>query len=48
MDKKIIITEGLKAVQLSTAVVNLLYSILLDNMPVKDSILLDSLVCICN
>ena len=38
--------KRLKTVQLSTALVTLLYSILLDNLPVKDSILLDSLVCI--
>ena len=38
--------EGLKIVQLSTAVVNLLYSILLDNLPVKVSIMLDFLVFI--
>ena len=37
--------EGLKTVQLSTTVVMLLYSsILLDNLPVKGSILLDFLV----
>ena len=38
--------EGLKAVQLSTIVVTLLYSTLFDNLPVKGSILLDFLVFI--
>ena len=33
--------EGLKMVQLSTVVVTLLYSTLLDDLPVKGSILLD-------
>ena len=33
--------EGLKIVQLSTVVVTLLYSTLLDYLPVKGSILLD-------
>ena len=33
--------EGLKTVQLSTVVVTLLYSTLLDDLPVKGSILLD-------
>ena len=36
--------EGLKTVQLSTVVVTLLYSTLLDNLPVKGLILLDFLV----
>ena len=36
--------EGLKTVQLSTVVVTLLYSTLLDDLPVKGSILLDFLV----
>ena len=36
--------EGLKTVWPSTAVVTLLYSTLLDNLPVKGSILLDFLV----
>ena len=36
--------EGLKTVQLSTVVVSLLYSTLLDDLPVKGSILLDFLV----
>ena len=38
--------EELKTVQLSTVVVTLLYSILLDNLPVKGSILLVFLVFI--
>ena len=38
------IMEGLKRVQLSTVVVTLLYSTLLDDLPVKGSILLDFLV----
>ena len=36
--------EGLKTVQLSTVIVTLLYSTLLDDLPVKGSILLDFLV----
>ena len=36
--------KGLKAVQLSTVLVTLWYSILLDDLPVKGSILLDFLV----
>ena len=36
--------EGLKTVQLSTVVVTLLYSTLLDDLPVKGLILLDFLV----
>ena len=36
--------EGLKMVQLSTVIVNLLYGTLLDDLPVKGSILLDFLV----
>ena len=36
--------EGLKTVQLSTVVVTLLHSTLLDDLPVKCSILLDFLV----
>ena len=36
--------ESLKTVQLSTVIVTLLYSTLLDNLPVKGSILLDFLV----
>ena len=36
--------EGLKTVQLSTIIVTLLYSTLLDDLPVKGSILLDFLV----
>ena len=36
--------EGLKTVQLRTDVVTLLYSTLLDDLPVKGSILLDFLV----
>ena len=36
--------EGLNTIQLSTVVVTLLYSTLLDNLPVKGSILLDFLV----
>ena len=36
--------EGLKTVQLSIVVVTLLYSNLLDNLPVKGSILLDFLI----
>ena len=36
--------EGLNTVQLSTVVITLLYSILLDNLPVKGLILLDFLV----
>ena len=36
--------EGLKTGQLSTVVVTLLYSTLLDDLPVKGSILLDFLV----
>ena len=36
--------EGLKTVQLSTVIVVLLYSTLLDDLPVKGSILLDFLV----
>ena len=36
--------EGLKMVQLSTVIVTLLYSILLDDPPVKGVILLDFLV----
>ena len=43
MEKKIRV-EGLKAVKLSTVVVTLLCSTLLDNLPVKGSILLDFLV----
>ena len=35
--------EGLKTVQLNTIVVTLLYSTLLDNLPVKGLILLDFL-----
>ena len=38
--------EGLKTVQLSTVIVTLLYSTLLDDLPVKGSILLDFLVFI--
>ena len=36
--------EGLKTVQLSTVIVTVLYSTLLDDLPVKGSILLDFLV----
>ena len=36
--------EGLKTVQFSTVIVTLLYSTLLDDLPVKGSILLDFLV----
>ena len=36
--------EGLKRAQLSTNIVTLLYSTLLDDLPVKGSILLDFLV----
>ena len=36
--------EGLKMVQLSTVIVTLLYSTMLDDLPVKGSILLDFLV----
>ena len=36
--------EGLKTVQLSTVIVTLLYSTLLNDLPVKGSILLDFLV----
>ena len=36
--------EGLKTVQLSTIIVTLLYGTLLDDLPVKGSILLDFLV----
>ena len=36
--------KGLKTVQLSTVIVTLLYSTLLDDLPVKGSILLDFLV----
>ena len=36
--------EGLKMVQLNTVIVTLLYSTLLDDLPVKGSILLDFLV----
>ena len=36
--------EGLKTIQLSTIIVTLLYGTLLDNLPVKASILLDFLV----
>ena len=35
--------KGLKMVQLSTVVITLLYSIVLDDLPVKGSILLDFL-----
>ena len=35
--------EGLKMVQLNTIIVTLLYSTLLDDLPVKGSILLDFL-----
>ena len=38
--------EGLKSAQLSIVIVTLLYSTLLDNLPVKGSILLDFLVFI--
>ena len=38
--------EGLKMVQFSTIIVILLYSTLLDDLPVKGSILLDFLVFI--
>ena len=36
--------EGLKTVRLSTVIVTLLYSTLLNHLPVKGSILLDFLV----
>ena len=36
--------EGLKTAQLSTIVVTLLYSTLVDDLPVKGSVLLDFLV----
>ena len=38
--------EGLKMIQLSTVIVTLLYSTILDDLPVKNSILLDFLVFI--